>query len=98
MAEIDELRKAILDLHGCDSRHLGSVRIKETFQHLTWDGIVEIFFVINHPEAKEVYAWRNTADNETTTILAISPIESASDAVRAYLASQFQKKNYYKNT
>ena len=92
MAEIDRLQKTILDLHGCDSRHLGSIRIKETFQDLTWDGIVEIFFLINHPEAKEVYAWKNTADNETTTILAISPIESASDAVRAYLASQFQKK------
>jgi hypothetical protein len=92
MAAIDRLQKTILDLHGCDSRHLGSIRIKETFQDLTWDGIVEIFFLINHPEVKEVYAWKNTADNETTTILAISPIESASDAVRAYLASQFQKK------
>jgi hypothetical protein len=92
MAEIDRLQKTILDLHGCDSRHLGSIRIKETFQDLTWDGIVEIFFLINHPEVKEVYAWKNMADNETTTILAISPIESASDAVRAYLASQFQKK------
>src|ERR1043166_7685150 len=58
MTKIERLQKAIRDLHGCDSRHLMSVPIHETFQEQpAWEGTVEVFFLINHPHAKEAYAW-----------------------------------------
>ncbi len=96
MTEIERLQKAILDLHGCDSRHLTSVQVHETFQGQTaWQGTVEVFFLINHPQAKEAYAWSYQADNGETrfvAVLGISPIESPLDAVRAYIAAQGQKQ------
>jgi hypothetical protein len=96
MSEIGKLQNAIKELHGCDSRHLGSIRVHDTFQdRMAWDGIVEVFFLIDHRHAKEAYAWPHKAGNGETkyvAILAISPVESPSDAVRAYVTSEAEKQ------
>ena len=89
MTDIERLKNAIKDLHGCDSRHLGSIRVHETLQgHDPWEGFVEIFFLINHSEAKEAYAWIDKAGTEEAKciiFLGMPPIESISDAVRAFM-------------
>jgi len=60
--DIERLQEAIKDLHKCDSRHLGTVRVRETLPSRDpWEGCVEIFFLINHHEAKEAYAWIDKA-------------------------------------
>ena len=57
MTDIKRLQEAIKDLHGDDSRHLGTIRVRETLPgHDQWEGFVEIFFLINPSEAKEAYA------------------------------------------
>jgi len=57
MTDIKRLQEAIKDLHGCDSRYLGTIRVRETLPgHDQWEGFVEIFFLINPSEAKEAYA------------------------------------------
>jgi len=91
MTDIKRLQEAIKDLHGCDSRHLGTIRVRETLPgHDQWEGFVEIFFLINHPEAKEAYAWIDkaggTAEANCVIFLGIPPTESLSDAVRAFLS------------
>jgi|APPan5920702963_1055757.scaffolds.fasta_scaffold10528_1 hypothetical protein len=95
MTHIERLQEAIKDLHKCDSRHLGTVRVRETLPSRDpWEGFVEIFFLINHPEAKEAYAWIDKVDKASTAeancviFLGIPPIESFSDAVRAFLSSE----------
>ena len=61
-----KLIKAIHDLHGCDSKWLKSVPVKETFQGQTvWEGVVEVFALIDHPAAKKCYAWSYELEGST---------------------------------
>jgi len=48
MTERERLRKAIRDLHGCDSTWLRSEPVHETFRGETvWDGVVEVFALLD---------------------------------------------------
>jgi hypothetical protein len=89
MTDIDRLRKAILDLHGCDSFHAGSIAVHETFQGQTiWRGVVEVFELRGHPTATNAYAWSYKTDAGETryvAVLGVPPVNSAADAVRAYV-------------
>jgi hypothetical protein len=95
MTEIERLEKTIVDLHGCKSRHSGSIAVHETFQGQTaWRGVVEVFELHGHPQAKVAYAWSYKADDGSmryVAVLGISPIDSPNDAVRAYIVAQAQK-------
>ena len=96
MTEIERLQKAIRDLHGCDSAHLASIPVLETFVSKTvWEGIVELFTLLDHPKAKEAYAWSYKTDDGQTrhvAVLSLPPVKTAIDAVRAYIAVQVQKQ------
>jgi hypothetical protein len=84
MNDIERLKKTVCDLHGCDSAHAASIAIHETFQGETaWQGIVEVFFLVNHPQAKKAYAWtyRNeVGELRDVAVLDVPPINSAVDA------------------
>src|SRR5207253_985103 len=42
--EVEILRQVISNVHGCESRHLESIHVLETFQGQTvWDGQVQVF-------------------------------------------------------
>jgi hypothetical protein len=59
-----------------------------------WTGIVEVFEV-HHPKAKYAYAWSYKDDNEKShyvAVLGVPPVNSAEDAVRAYIVAQAEKK------
>lgn len=92
--EIQQLRQAIRDLHGRDSIHTGSEPVSEWFQgRPIWDGTVEIFKLINHPQAKFAYAWRrktDSGDRNCVAVLGVDPIKNPSDAVHA-VAAQARK-------
>lgn len=96
MTHIEELRETIQRLHGTDSKHVDSVPVKETFQGMTvWEGIVEVFELVNHPKASKVYAWaHDTGDPKRptrhVTVLHAEPtIASAVDAVRASIFKDY---------
>jgi hypothetical protein len=97
MTEIERLEKAIKDLHGVSGQHAGSVAVHEKFEGKTvWQGIVEVFEIKGHPQARFAYAWSYKADNgeqQFVTVLGMPPVSSAQDAVRAYIASQALKKS-----
>jgi hypothetical protein len=70
---IDELKDAIRPLHGVESRHVESVPMKETLQgEKAWEGIAEVFELIDHPKAPKAFAWthktRTTDPNSTSSI------------------------------
>ncbi|MBI3001948.1 MAG: hypothetical protein HYY46_26345 [Deltaproteobacteria bacterium] len=96
MTEIERLEKAILDLHGCKGKHARSVPIHETFEGQTvWQGVVEVFNLENHPQAKIAYAWSYKGDDAKThyvAVLGVPPVNSAEDAVRSYVVSESRKQ------
>jgi hypothetical protein len=90
---IELLQKAFQDLHGCHSKHLGSVPVHEVFRGKTvWEGDVEVFELTGHPKAKHGYAWshptgeRNKAE-QVIAVLEIPPVTSARTAVQAAILS-----------
>jgi hypothetical protein len=96
MNYIEELRDVIRRLHGVESKHLGSVPVKETFQgHTVWDGCVEVFELIGHPIASKLYAWSHATDNPDNpkrhvTVLHSDLITSPLLAVRAAIVQEFK--------
>lgn len=95
MNSLEVLKKAILDLHGCDSERVLSVPVHETYQgKVVWDGDVEVFLLIDHPPAKRAYAWSKDEFGETlhVVILGIPPINSPVDAVRAAIIEEARQK------
>ena len=96
MTYIDELRTVIRRLHGVESKHIESVPVKETFQGKTvWDGVVEVFELIDHPTTMRLYAWAHDTDDPQNprrhvTVLHGHPIKTARDAVRAAIVQEFR--------
>lgn len=92
----DDLKKAILDLHGCKSAWVESVPVKEVFEEETaWEGVVQVFDLEDHPTAKRCYVWFHSIDNSKKrrffAVLHQGPVKSARDAVRAAIVSEFRK-------
>jgi hypothetical protein len=96
MTEVERLQKAILDLHGLKSTHVQSVPVHETLEgKAIWSGTVEVFQVQGHDRARFAYAWNYEDDSgkrHYVAVLGVPPVNSASDAVRAYIVSESQKK------
>ena len=90
MNEIDTLREVILELHGCSSRHVSTVPVQETSQgHTVWQGLIEVFDLIDHPKAHRCYAWTYPDDEgrmQFAAVLGLPPVQSAHDAVKAAIA------------
>ena len=87
------LQEAIRNLHGCDSVWIQAVRVKETFQgEIVWEGLVQVFDLIDHPEATRCYAWSHTvAGSERRRFVAVlhkEPVTSPAAAVRASIVQQ----------
>ena len=96
MSYIQELKDVIRRLHGVESEHIESVRVKEVFQgHTVWEGAVEVFELIEHPTATRLYAWAHDTDDPVkprrhVTVLHQHPIKSAEDAVRASILQDYR--------
>jgi hypothetical protein len=98
MDYIERLQKAIRDLHGCESMHVGTTPVKEVFQNKTiWEGSVETFLLIDHPTAQRCYAWshaagKNDKGTRYVAVLGIAPINSPVDAVKASIVAEARNK------
>ncbi|MGB6484384.1 MAG: hypothetical protein WBE86_12940 [Candidatus Acidiferrales bacterium] len=93
MNHIEELREVIKRFHGVDSRHVESVSVHETFRGKTvWDGVVEVFELIGHPQAARLYAWIQDADGKKRhfTVLHVAPVDSPQKAVQAAILQDYR--------
>ena len=89
--DITELKNAIRFTHGCESLHVESVPVKEIFDGKTaWEGTVEVFELVGHQSAKRAYAWiyRDGDQNQTMTVLGVSPIDSPLNAVKIAITAK----------
>ena len=98
MTYIEELRDVIRRIHGADSAHVESVPVTESFGGKTiWQGVVEVFELHGHPQAKRVYAWAHDTDDPQkpkrhVTVLHIEPVTSAVAAVKAAIVEEFRSR------
>jgi hypothetical protein len=95
MKDIQLLQKAIRETRRCNSRHVASVPVVEQFEGQTaWQGLVEVFDLIGHPQAKRAYAWsyRDGDKIKSITILEIPPVDSPQSAVKVAIASKARAK------
>lgn len=87
---LNRLKRAIRETHGVDAAHLETVPVREMHgQQVAWDGEVEVFAVA-HSKASQCYAWGYQNDEkqfEAVAVLAVPPVISARDAVRAAIAA-----------
>lgn len=92
--DIQALRTAIQDLHGCKAVHLRSEAVTETFQgQLVWAGTVEVFSVLVCDDVELCYAWQYEKDGkpEYVAVLGKPPIDSSQKAVQAFIVSRAKK-------
>lgn len=69
------------------------MRVKETFQgEIVWEGLVQVFNLIDHPEATRCYAWSHAVDDTEkrrfVAVLHKEPVNSPGQAVRADIIQQ----------
>ena len=92
--ELTELKDAIRATHGCESLHVQSVPVKEVFEGQTaWEGAVEVFDLVGHPQAKRAYAWsyRDGDKIKSVAVLEIPPVDSPQSAVKVTIAAEGRK-------
>jgi len=93
MNYFEMLQDAITQTHGCQSYHVESVPVKEGFRGETvWEGLVEVFRLDSHPQAKTFNAWGHHIEGKAhksryVTVLGVPPVNSPQDAVRASIIS-----------
>jgi hypothetical protein len=96
MPGISAFRKAILRLHGCDSKHIETVHVHDEFKGRTvWEGTVEVFALRDHQTAKRCYVWSHAEDDggeRFFAVLEVPPIDSALQAVKAAIAADGKLK------
>jgi len=92
---ITELSDAIRRVHHVKSRHVKSWPVTETYQGaIVWDGVVEVFDLVGHPEAPRVYAWSHSIDGSKKSrrhvlVLHVPPVTSPEFAVRTAILREF---------
>ena len=91
--EVKMLQQIISKVHGCESRHVESVHVLETFQGQTvWNGQVQVFELREPHEGRRCFAWGCVDEHPRkqrryVTVLEAANVKSASQAVRASLTS-----------
>ncbi|MBI1760298.1 MAG: hypothetical protein HYR56_02580 [Acidobacteria bacterium] len=89
------LQDAIRHHYGGEARHLETVPITERFQDQTvWDGKVEVFELVSHPDAEKLFAWgfddpEREQNLQAVIVPAKPPIITPRQAVQAYVANQY---------
>jgi hypothetical protein len=91
---IERIEKALgTMLPNCMILHIESVPVVEKFNGQTvWEGIVEAFAIEGDMPEKRVFAWEIPGPKpDYVTVLDRPPVNSAQNAVRAYVASLGRK-------
>lgn len=91
-AGIPALIDAIRHLHGCEAKHVETVKVRETHDgRVIWDGEVEVFDLVGHPKSPRAYAWSHTTTGEKrrfVAVLHVPPVNSPVAAVQASIVAE----------
>jgi hypothetical protein len=92
--QIERLKDNIELSHRCRAEHVRSAPLREmSGGKILWEGVVEVFELVGHAQAKCCYAWSYLlfGHREIVTVLQIPPIDSPQKAVRAAIATGLQR-------
>ena len=92
---IEELKAAILNVHGATAEHVETVPVTEAFQGETvWQGQVEVFNIRGHPKAKRAYGWgfvvNENEGRKYVAVLELPPVDSPQTAVKIAVAAEIK--------
>ena len=93
-----KLQFAIKQMHGCESDHVSTVPVRESFNGATvWEGEVEVFDLQDHPSASRIYAWSHDTDDPSSpkrhvTVLHLPPAITPRKAVQVSIASDYREQ------
>jgi hypothetical protein len=91
-----ELKKAVESQHGGTATLAQTVPVREIHDHQTiWDGVISVFDLAGHPDAKQAYAWSYELPGGRRQFFAMlhaGPITSPRDAVRASIVAEHGAK------
>jgi hypothetical protein len=93
----NQLKRAVETQHGCTATLLQSVPFKEEFDgSLVWEGVVHVFQIDGHPQARRAYAWSSPIEGSDKrrffAVLHMGAIKSPQDAVRAAIVAEHRNK------
>ena len=94
---VSELKQAIEAQHNCTATHVQSVPVKEKFHgKMVWEGVVHVFRIRGHPNAKQAYAWSSPIEGSDKrrffAVLQLPPNTSPVEAVRAAIVAEVREK------
>lgn len=97
-----DLRNAIEAQHGGVATFAYEIPVTEIWQGKTvWDGVVGVFDLTGHPEAKRAYAWSEPIEGSNKrrffAVLHIPPVDSPQKAVRAAIVHEHRPKKRVEN-
>ena len=92
-----ELLRHVKSLHGTDAKFIKSEPVEESFdEQIVWQGFVHTFELIGHAKTDACFAWSSPVEGSDNrkfyAVLKIPPIETAQDAVKAAIISDFKNK------
>ena len=82
------LQRIVSEIHGCESVHFVTVRVREVIvDRVVWEGDVEVFEVIGHPRAQRCFAWvpHQASNGEALRFFAVletSVVRTPLDAIK----------------
>jgi hypothetical protein len=95
MEDLEALKEAIRNMHGCASTWVESTPVHETFNgQVVWDGEVQVFDLTGHPKAQRCYAWSHSTTGTKRrfyAVLQLGPVKDAVTAVRAAIAADAKR-------
>ena len=99
MAEVeaDQLKEAVVRMHGGTATLAQSVPVREIFEGKPiWEGVVHVFDLEGHPTATRAYAWSSPIEGSTKrrfyAVLHQPPVNSPQAAVRAAIVADYRGK------
>lgn len=95
MTYLEALQQAIRRMHGCESVHVESAPVREEHDgKVVWQGTVEVFDLIEYPQAKRCYAWAHDENGGSryVAVLSVPPIDTPEKAVRAAIVNEARNR------
>jgi hypothetical protein len=91
-ASIESLKEAIESLHGGTAKFAQSVPVREEIEGApVWQGVVHVFKLYGSSYSDRAFAWSSPMEGTTKrriyAVLAIDPINTPTDAVRASIVA-----------
>jgi hypothetical protein len=89
------MQSAVETLHTCKARHVASERVIEMLDGKAgWQGVVEVFEIAGHPQARRCFAWSfiEKGEPQYVTVLEIPPVDSAEAAVKISVVAKAREQ------